>query len=251
MASSVSLLAGRLALVTGAGSGIGRAIAGAFATAGARVACLDLDLQKATEVARACGGIALEADVANEAAIRTAIDRVDAEFGGLHILVNDAAATDPAGTVVDCTVADWDRVFAVNVRGAFLASKYAVPLIARSGGGSIVHLASQLGRVGAPGRAVYCATKGALIQLAKAMALDHAAQNIRVNTLSPGAIETDRLLLRFPDMAEARRSLGAKHALGRLGLPDEIATAAVFLVSDAASFMTGADLLVDGGYTAS
>ena len=129
-------------------------------------------------------------------------------------------------------------------------SKWTIPVMARGGGGSIAHIASQLGRVGSPERAPYCATKGALIQLAKAMAIDHAAQGIRVNTISPGAVETDRLARRWGTMAAARKAIGPKHLLGRLGLPEEIAGAAVFLASDAASFMTGADLLVDGGYTA-
>ena len=118
------------------------------------------------------------------------------------------------------------------------------------GGGSIIFIASQLGRVGSAGRAAYCATKGALIQLAKVMAIDHAAQNIRVNTLSPGAVETQRLLKRYGSFAAARENLGAKHLLSRLGRPEEIAGAAVFLASEAASFVTGSDLLVDGGYTA-
>ena len=109
---------------------------------------------------------------------------------------------------------------------------------------------SQLARVGSAGRAAYCATKGALVQLAKVMAIDHAAQNIRVNTLSPGAVETERLVKRFGDMETARRTAGPKHLLQRLGQPEEIARAAVFLASDASSFMTGADLLVDGGYNA-
>jgi NAD(P)-dependent dehydrogenase (short-subunit alcohol dehydrogenase family) len=122
-------------------------------------------------------------------------------------------------------------------------------MIAR-GGGSIIMIASQLGRVGSPGRAPYCATKGALIQLAKAMAMDHAAQRIRVTTLSPGAVETDRVVYRFGSMEKAREVAGPKHLLGRLGQPEEIASAAVFLASDASSFMTGADLLVDGGYNA-
>ena len=118
------------------------------------------------------------------------------------------------------------------------------------GGGSIILIASQLGRVGSAGRAAYCATKGALIQLAKVMAIDHAAQNVRVNTLSPEAVETQRILHRYGSFESAREKLGAKHLLGRLGQPEEIASAAVFLASDAASFVTGSDLLVDGGYTA-
>ena len=151
--------------------------------------------------------------------------------------------------MLDIEPADWDRVFAVNVRGAYLMSRAVLPAMIAAGGGSIIHIASQLGRVAAPARAAYCATKGAIIQLAKAMAVDHAAQNIRVNALSPGAIETERLVLRFGSMDAARHVAGPKHLLGRLGEPDEIAQAALFLASDAASFMTGADMLVDGGYT--
>jgi NAD(P)-dependent dehydrogenase (short-subunit alcohol dehydrogenase family) len=129
-------------------------------------------------------------------------------------------------------------------------SRTILPPMIAGGGGSIIHIASQLGSVAGPNRAVYCASKGALIQLAKAMAIDHAAQNIRVNTLSPGAVETERLVRRFGDMETARRMAGPKHLLQRLGQPTEIAHAAVFLASDASSFVTGADLLVDGGYNA-
>ena len=138
----------------------------------------------------------------------------------------------------------------MNLTGSFLLSRAVLPSMIAGGGGSIIFIASQLGRVGSAGRAAYCATKGALIQLAKVMAIDHAAQNIRVNTLSPGGVETQRTLNRYGSFAAARQTLGAKHLLGRLGRPDEIAGAAVFLASDAASFVTGSDLLVDGGYTA-
>jgi NAD(P)-dependent dehydrogenase (short-subunit alcohol dehydrogenase family) len=120
---------------------------------------------------------------------------------------------DPDATVVDCDPANWNRVLAVNLGGAFLMSKFAIPHLDRAGGGSIIHLASQLGSVGSPRRVAYCATKGALIQLAKAMAMDHAAQNIRVNTLSPGAVETDRLVFRFGSMQKAREAAGPKHLL--------------------------------------
>jgi len=246
-------LAGKAAVVAGAGDGISRAIAQAFAAAGARVACLDIDGAKATATAASLAGgrgLAVACDVTDESATRAAVEQAVAAFGGLQVLVNGAAAADPTATVVECSLADWEKVFAVNVRGPFLLSKAAVPVMARGGGGSIIHIASQMGRVGAPGRAVYCATKGALIQLAKVMAIDHAAEGIRVNTLSPGAVETGRMLMRFDTMAAARAALGPKHVLGRLGLPEEIAAAAVFLASDASSFMTGADLLVDGGYAA-
>jgi len=129
-------------------------------------------------------------------------------------------------------------------------SRWAIPHMAARGGGSIIHIASQLGTVGTPGRVAYCATKGALVTMAKAMASDHAAQGIRVNTLSPGAVETDRMVLRFGDMQKAREVLGPKHLMNRLGYPEEIAAAALFLASDASSFMTGSNLLVDGGYNA-
>jgi NAD(P)-dependent dehydrogenase (short-subunit alcohol dehydrogenase family) len=247
-------LSGKSAIVTGAGSGIGRSIATTFAVAGATVMCLDLDLSAAEETSRMiaeAGGRSLPqyCDVSVEAETRAAAEAAHSAFGRIHILVNAAATDDPNGTVLDTPPADWTRVFAVNVMGAFLMSRAVLPAMIASGGGNIIHIASQLGRVAAPARVAYCASKGAIIQLAKAMAVDHAAQNIRVNALSPGAVETRRLVLRFGDMETARQIAGPKHLLNRLGQPDEIAQAALFLASDAASFVTGADMLVDGGYT--
>jgi NAD(P)-dependent dehydrogenase (short-subunit alcohol dehydrogenase family) len=152
--------------------------------------------------------------------------------------------------VLEMDEAAWDRVIRINLTGAFLMVKAAIPAMIARGGGSIIMIASQLGRVASPGRPAYCATKGALIQLAKVLAADHAAQGIRANTISPGAIETRRMLRRWKDMDDARKNMGPKHLLGRLGLPVEIARAAVYLASDASAFMTGSDLLIDGGYTA-
>jgi NAD(P)-dependent dehydrogenase (short-subunit alcohol dehydrogenase family) len=248
-------LAGKSAVVTGAGNGIGRAIALAFAEVGAAVACVDLDAQaaEATGAAVAKNGVpalAVRCDVADETDVESATMTILRRFPAIHILVNGAAGYDPNGTVLDLTWSDWNRVFAVNVGGAFLMSRAILPAMIAAGGGSVIHIASQLGSVAAPRRVAYCATKGALIQLGKAMATDHAAQNIRVNTLSPGAVETERLIKRFGDMETARRVSGPKHLLQRLGQPEEIAYAAVFLASDASSFMTGTDLLVDGGYNA-
>lgn len=248
-------LAGKSAVVTGAGNGIGRAIALAFGEAGAAVACVDLDAQAAAATAAAvakCGVQALpvRCDVGDEAAVDAAAKAVLGKFPAIQILVNAAAGYDPNGSVLDLTFSEWNRVFAVNVGGAFLMSRAILPAMIAAGGGSIIHIASQLGSVAASRRAAYCASKGALIQLAKAMATDHATQNIRVNTLSPGAVETERLIKRFGDMETARRTAGPKHLLQRLGQPEEIALAAVFMASDASSFMTGADLLVDGGYNA-
>src|SRR4029453_13407848 len=255
MASGDCSLTGKSAVVTGAGNGIGRAIALAFAQAEANVACVDIDVKaaEATAAAAANDGVktlAVRCDVADEADVAAAAKAILQKFPPIHVLVNGAAGYDPNGTVLDFTLSDWNRVFAVNVGGAFLMSRAILPAMVAAGGGSIIHIASQLGSVAAPRRVAYCATKGALIQLAKAMATDHAAQKIRVNTLSPGAVETERLVKRFGDMETARRTAGPKHLLQRLGQPEEIARAAVFLASDASSFMTGADLLIDGGYNA-
>jgi NAD(P)-dependent dehydrogenase (short-subunit alcohol dehydrogenase family) len=248
-------LSGKCALVSGAGNGIGRAIALAFAQAGAAVACMDLDLKAvaatANDVTTSGGrGLAISGDVSREADTLAAAEAARAAFGPVRILVNGGAGNDPNGSVLEITPEQWDRVFAVHVRGAYLMSRAVLPEMMRAGGGNIIFIASQLGRVGATGRPAYCAAKGALIQLAKAMAADHADRNIRVNTLSPGAVETQRMTARFGDMETARRLAGPKHLVGRLGRPEEIAHAAVFLASDAASFVTGADLLIDGGYTA-
>ena len=248
-------LKGKNAVVTGAGAGIGRAIALAFAAAGAQVACVDLDGDAAAATAAEAenGGrraIAVACDVSRENDVTAAADKILSEFEAVHVLVSGAAGHDPTGTVLDLTLAQWNAVFAVNVAGAFLLSRAFLPSMIAVGGGSVILIASQHGSVAAAGRAVYCASKGALIQLARTMAADHAAQKVRVNPLSPGAVETIRMVRRFGDMETARRIAAPKHLLGRRGQPDEIAAAAVFLASDAASFMTGSDMLVDGGYNA-
>lgn len=248
-------LAGKTALVVGAATGIGRAIAREFAAAGAAVVCADLDGAGAGATAAAivaAGGRALarRSDVTRAADAEADVAAAGAAFGGLDVLVFGAATHEPTATVLELSEADWNRTLAVNLTGAFLVSRAVLPALRARGGGSIIFIASQLGRVGSAGRPAYCATKGALVQLAKVMAADHARDGVRVNTLSPGAVETGRLLHRYGDMAAARAALGPKHLLGRLGQPEEIARAALFLASDASSFMTGADLLVDGGYTA-
>jgi len=244
-------LKGRAAIISGAGGGIGRAISITFAEAGAKVACLDIKLKNAEETARLAGqdALAIGCDVSSESDTKGAVERAARAFGRLDILVNGAAMTDPTATVLDLDLAAWNKVFATNVGGAFLLSRWTIPHMITAGGGSIIHIASQLGTVGTPGRVAYCSTKGALLTMAKAMVADHAAQNIRVNTLSPGAVETERML-RFGSMEKAREVLGSKHLMKRLGHPQEIAQAALFLASDASSFMTGSDLRVDGGYNA-
>lgn len=248
-------LKGKVGVVTGAGQGIGRAISIAFAQAGAKVVCLDLSKENAERTAKEIqemNGMALGlyVDVTIEATVTQAIEKAIQAFGGIHILLNGAAARDPSGSVADYSLEDWNKAIAVNLTGAFLVSKAVIPHMIAAKSGSIIHIASQLGRVGTSKRAVYCAIKGALINLARAMAVDHSAQGIRTNTISPGAIETDRMTLRFGTMENARKELGPMHLVGRLGQPEEIALAAVYLASDASSFMTGSDLLIDGGYAA-
>jgi NAD(P)-dependent dehydrogenase (short-subunit alcohol dehydrogenase family) len=245
----------KVAIVVGAANGIGRATALAFAAAGAAVTCADVEeagaRTTAAEIDR--GGaqaLPIHLDVTEDASCRAAVAATVERFGGLDVLLYGAADSDRAATVLEMDEAAWDRVIRVNLTGAFLMVKAAIPAMIARGGGSVILIASQLGRVASPGRAAYCATKGGLIQLAKVLAADHAAQGIRANTISPGAIETRRMLRRWKDMEEARAMMGPKHLLGRLGRPDEIASAALYLASDASAFMTGSDLLIDGGYTA-
>jgi len=248
-------LQGKVALISGAGGGICRAIAVAFAKEGASVACYDLNAKSAAETARLVGAAGAKAthrvcDVSSEDDVQAAADAAQAAFGRIDILVSGAAPHDPGGPVHEIPIPEWRQVIDINLTGSFLLSRAVVPHMLAGGGGSIIFIASQLARVGTAGRAAYCATKGALVQLAKVMAADYAQQNIRVNALSPGGVETERTLRRYGSFDAANATLGQKHLTQRLGKVDEIAPAAVFLASDAASFVTGSDLLVDGGYTA-
>lgn len=246
-------MAGKATIVVGAAGGIGSAIAIRFAEAGAKVACVDRVSPDsvAKRIADAGGvAVAIACDITGPDETQRVADQVKAMWGRTDVLVNSASADDPTANILDLPPEMWNHIFAVNVTGAYLMSRAVLPLMIAGGGGTVIHVASQLGHVGSAGRPAYCATKGALIQLTKAMAADHAAAGIRVNSLSPGAVETQRMVLRHGTMEEARRVSGPKHLLGRLGMPDEIAQAAVFLASPAASFMTGTDLLVDGGFIA-
>lgn len=247
-------LAGKSALITGAGSGIGAAISRRLAEEGAAVACIDINSTSVEQIAsaiRAAGGraIGLCCDVSRSDQVKEAIEAAAQSFSQINVLITAAANDEPAGSCIELNESDWSWTIAVNLNGVFFACKYGIPKLIQSGGGSVVIVASQLAHVVVPRRPAYVASKAALIQLARSMALDHAKDRIRVNTLSPGAVETNRLLGRYGDLEAVRRALVPAHPIGRLGQPQEIANGAVFLASDESSFMTGADLIIDGGYT--
>lgn len=243
-------LAGRTVLITGAASGIGAAIARRCVAEGAKVVCADRDQAAAAALAAQLGAdaMAVHCDVTDIGSTERTVAAICSRFGRLDGLVHNAAAPSTDGTVADLALENWQAEIGVSLTGAFLISKFAVPLLAASGGGSVVLIASQFARVATANAVAYCAAKAGLVHLAKAMAVDHAAEGIRVNSLSPGAVATSRLLQRWPDLETADRALGPAHLTGRIAEPDEIASAAAFLLSGDASFVTGTDLLVDGGY---
>jgi NAD(P)-dependent dehydrogenase (short-subunit alcohol dehydrogenase family) len=242
----------RVILITGAAHGIGRAVALRLVSEGAKVICADLNAEGAQATAAPAGaaGFAVRCDVTDPQSAEAAVAAGVKAFGSLYGLINNAAAPSHEASVVDLRIEDWHSEIGVSLTGAFLMSKYAIPHMLANGAGSVVHVASQFAQVGVAGSAAYCAAKAGLINLAKVMALDHARQNIRVNTLSPGAIWTERLMARNASLEEANRKLAPNFPIGRIGRPEEIAAAAAFLMSDDSSYMTGADLLIDGGYAA-
>jgi NAD(P)-dependent dehydrogenase (short-subunit alcohol dehydrogenase family) len=241
----------KTALVTGAGSGIGAAIAERFVTAGYRVALFDINEQAAQETSARIGGagktIAIGGDVSNEADVRQALATTVRELGLLDVLVNNAGI-EIYGTVVELTADQWDRQMAVNLKGSYLFSKYAIPEMRH--GGAIVHISSAHAHVSWPRCPAYDATKAGLIGLTRAMALDHGRQGIRVNAICPGYIATPLLEKAFACGEADREAVLKFHPLGRIGTPMDIAEAALFLASDAAAFISGAVLNVDGCLTA-
>lgn len=238
---------GRTVLVTGAASGIGFEMARQFEQEGAVVYGADLRAE-----AMPAGVTELAVDVTDEASIEAAIARVLADHGRLDVLCNNAGASSTTGPL-DCTAQEWDHVFAVNARGVFLGIKCALPAMLRQGRGAIVNTASVAGMVGLLDRTAYCASKGAVIALTKQVAIQYAGTGVRVNCLCPGTVDSPwvgRLLEQSDDPDSARADLVARQPMGRLGTPTEVATAALYLASDDAAFITGTELVLDGGLVA-
>jgi len=237
---------GRRVIVTGAGSGIGLAIVTSLLARGAEVAAIDLKTDAVPDEAQA-----FSADVSDAAQVRDVVAEASAS-GRIDTLFNNAGIGSTK-SILDCEPAEWDRVFDVNVRGTYLMSRHVIPSMLETGFGVIVNTASAAGMIGLPDRAAYCASKGAVIALTKQIAVQYAGNGIRCNCICPGTVVSPwvaRLLDEAEDPVRHREKLIARQPMGRLGTPEEIAEAAIYLASDAAAFVTGSELVIDGGITA-
>ncbi|MGN6533389.1 MAG: SDR family NAD(P)-dependent oxidoreductase [Ginsengibacter sp.] len=246
-------LENKVAIITGAGSGIGKAISLLYAKEGAKVVVSDIDEKGGNETVseiKSNGGEAafLKADTSKAEDNKNLVEQAAKQFGGLHLAVNNAGIGGPISPVGEYPVDGWDKVIAINLSGVFYGMRYQIPAMLKSGGGSIVNMASILGKVGAKGSAAYVAAKHGVIGLTEAAALEYAEQNIRVNSIGPGYILTPLLTKSLSD--EAMKALVGLHPMGRLGKSEEVAELALWLNSDKASFVTGAYYNVDGGYLA-
>jgi NAD(P)-dependent dehydrogenase (short-subunit alcohol dehydrogenase family) len=249
-------LQGKKCLITGAARGIGASTARLFAREGASVVLFDLkdDLgaQVVADIVKAGGqALYLNCDVTQLSKVSAAVETAVQFLGGIDVLFNNAG-TCIEGDVERISEADWDRTFAINVKSMFLCSRFVVPVMRKNGGGSIINMGSESGLIGFPMHPAYCASKGAVLNLTRSMALGHAKDKIRVNCICPGTIPTPlyhEFTSSLPNRAEVEASLKKEHPLG-LGSEDDIAYAALYLASDESRYMTGAPFIIDGGYTA-
>lgn len=245
----------KVALITGGSSGIGRATAVAFAREGAKVVVTSRRVKEGEETIQlvkeaGSDGLFVKTDVSKEADVKAMVEETVKANGRLHYAFNNAGIEGNVAPLVEQTVDNYEAVLGINVRGVFLSMKYEIPEMLKSGGGAIVNMSSVGGLVGFPSLALYVASKHAVLGLTKTGALEYAKSGIRINAVSPAAIETDMVERIFGKEGEMRQRLAAMHPIGRMGGPEEIADAVIYLCSDRASFITGQSLTVDGGFTA-